>query len=192
MKKKSQAEMFGIALFFVVIIFGIIIFTNITNLNRIREKDKFKIKEYEILANDLSNALVASSVDCDIKENTFLEVVEKCVTTKDILTCGGIPISSCDKAVKHLNNTLFYLLNNTIEDKGLTNIPFYLEMEEVENKNSKLNVNITNFGQYNYKGKIINRSNYRKYNFQRQTPEGPIIIKEGGSTVKIYFELYLI
>ena len=57
-------------------------------------------------------------------------------------------------------------------DALIANIPFFLEVELDSNSNSILtSKNVTNFGDYTYRNKIVNLSNYRKLGYKKASSD---------------------
>ncbi len=198
--KKSQGEIFGIALMFVVIIIGILVYGKIKALNpdnSINEKTEGK---YKILAEGTLNSILKMSTSCPIQRNQdrVLDLIDYCITNSyknnpdPKVICydeNGIEkkMNSCSYVIEIFNSTL----QTIFEKENLGEIPFKLSISLVSDKDSILNTNLTNFGNVTFRNKIINESgsnSYRKLGFKR-APSG----LRTWATAKrnIDFELYL-
>jgi len=171
MSKKSQGELFGVALLFVVIVIGILIFSKIKSLDPNYNIDPKKDGKYKILAEGSLNTLLKKSTKCYVERNrdSVIDLVNYCVENSygyeddPIVICDDGQKSSCSHVINIMNDTLYEFFNSTF----LGPILFKLKITLPADPNAKINVNITNFGDYNYKNKIITESNYRKNKFKK-------------------------
>ncbi len=184
--KKSQGEIFGVALLFVVIIVAIIIFGQIKIFSPqdMGEKSQKSEKYQEVAAGTLDSILSMSS-GCEVErgKDTIYDLIEFCEnnydTTDPVISCvdESTEFGACEKTIKVLNNTLFTLFNNTNKDKGVGQMPFKLiiSTDDTSLVQKKLVGNLTNFGTFKYKinGNVetITELNYAKLGYNR-APSG--------------------
>ena len=143
-KKKGQGEIFGIALFFVIIIIGIIIYGRFAALNNLREDNAQKEEKYKLLAEGTLNSILKLSTGCPAErdKDTLKDLINFCLYSSDInddpqIVCddGNSP-GSCTYAKKILNGSLhsLYGANGVIGE-----IPFEFKMELPEYPGADLN-----------------------------------------------------
>jgi len=195
--KKSQGEIFGIALLFVILIVGVIIYGQMKTLNpEDKNENSIQREKYEILASGTLDSILSMSTGCEVErgKDTVYDLVKYCEYTfygdDPEITCNdGNVYGACNKTLQVLNSTLYNLYNNTDETKGIAQIPFKLIIEVPQNTQSQLNgKNITNFNDFKRNNITINESNYLRYGFSK-APSG----LRTTTTLKrnVNFELYL-
>lgn len=194
MKKKSQGEIFGIALMFVVIIIGIIVYSQVKVLNPNRDADLQSEGEYKILAEGTLNTLLDASTGCYVEQgrDSVMDLVNYCL---EFSFSKSDPEFICDnpigevKACSHFLSILNNNLNKLFNSEKLGPIPFELKVEVPQNPNSVLNNrSITNFGNITLLQKNITLDNYRKEGYKR-APSG---LKTWATAQRnVNFELYL-
>lgn len=193
MKKRSQGEIFGLALMFVVIIIGIIVYGQIKSVSNLESEDPQVEGEYKILAEGSLNTILEVSTGCYVERNkdAVKDLVNYCLENEYAgvdpgITCDSGNVYACSEVIRILNNTMFTLFNSS---EGIGIIPFELYMDVPANNNTLLsNYKFTNFGSFEYKGKIVNESNRRRFAYKR-APSG--LISWSTSQRAIDFELYL-
>jgi len=193
MKKRSQGEIFGLALMFVVIIIGIIVYAKIKAINGVDETNTKIEGEYKILAEGTLNTILKVSTECYVERNkdSVKDLINFCLANEYSgidaeITCNGVSRQSCDYAKEILNNTVYKLFNSS---EGIGNIPFELKIDIPANEETLLsNVTFTNFNDFEYKGQTINQSNRRKFRYKR-APSGLITWPTAHRAIE--FELYL-
>lgn len=179
--KKSQGEIFGIALIFVLVILGVLFYGKFQTLHNIREsgEDSDASRKHQILSETTLNSLLDMSTGCYVERNrdSLQDLISYCVENSNHLsplspgpniTCTsdvGIQ-ASCAYAITLLNDSL----NGFFNDSGIGKIPFklvvYMDKSLV---GTYMDRNLTNFGD-NFNGRIINESNYRKNRYSRAAP----------------------
>lgn len=194
MKKRSQGEIFGLALMFVVIIIGIIVYGKISALSDLENEDLQVEGEYKILSEGSLNTILKVSTGCYVErdKDSVKDLINFCLENEyagedPYISCeNNYEYKACEKVNIILNETLFKLFNSS---DGVGNIPFKLTMDVPANSETLLsNKTFTNFGQFNYKNKILTEDNRRKYAFKR-APSG--LISWSTAQRAIEFELYL-
>lgn len=193
--KKSQGEIFGIALLFVVILIGFIVYAKIQSVSDLNDVDLQKQGEYKILAEGSLNTLLKVSTGCMVERNkdSIKDLINFCLENEysgsDVdIECespiGTVP--ACEYALDFLNESLYLIFNSTV---GVGVIPFELIVDIPANKRSLLfNKSRTNFGQIKYKGVEVNESSWRKLEYKRES-SGLISWRTAQRDVE--FELYL-
>lgn len=176
---KGQGEIFGIALMFVVIVIGIVIYGQIDALSPDRDAELEAKFKYEILAQSSLETILKTSSECNIDggsgDDTIQDLINVCLArsygSSDVSAdCDGTPILICSYAVELLNNSLYKVFNG--DDALVANVPFFLEIDLESNSPTPLNsVNITNFGDFVYNGDIVTSSNYRKKGFKKASSD---------------------
>jgi len=178
-KMKSQGEIFGIALMFVVIIIGIIIYGQIKVLNPNNENDLKTDGKYSILAEGSLNSILKMSTGCEIERNKdrVLDLVNFCIENSyssdndpEVYCSDGISYPSCSHVLEILNSSLYGFFNSSLIGPML----FKLRIELPAEKNNILNTNLSNFGSFEYNGKIVNetgKNSYIKLKFKK-APSG--------------------
>ena len=183
--KKSQGEIFGIALLFVVIIIGVLIYSQIKALTPDNDADLDNKYKNELLAQTSLETILKTSSKCNVDGGSGYDSVQELINTclaraysnNDVrLECpergdsfGNIWV--CAEAISILNESLYSLFGN--ESSSLVKYnPFLLEIDLPNDVSSALtSTEITNFGNFSYRGKIINESNYRKYGFKKASSD---------------------
>lgn len=193
--RRSQGEIFGVALMFVVIIVGFLLFAKYKSLNPDNPLDSITEEKYKILAESTLNTILELETKCQVErdKNSIKDLIVYCIeNTRSYgddpsIDCSGDNLQSCSYAINLLN----LLLNNIFNTKGngIGPIPYKLKINpSFRLATNSLKTNLTNFGSFEYKDQIIDESNYAKKGFRR-APSGPRDIAT--SNRNINFELYL-
>lgn len=193
--KKSQGEIFGIALMFVVIVIGILVYGKIKALHPDNSIDEKTLGKYKILAEGTLNSIIKLSTSCPIQrdQDKVLDLIDYCVENSypsnpdPDVTCGEVEKPSCSYVKEIFNDSLNTIFNNS----NLGNIPYKLIVNLDADPTSILNFNLTNFGNVTFRGKVINetgKNSYLSMGFKR-APSG----LRTWATAKrnIDFQLYL-
>jgi hypothetical protein len=181
----GQGEIFGIALMFVVVIIGIIIFSQIKAISPDKDEQINTKTKYEILAQSSLETILKTSSGCNVDggsgEDTVQDLINVCLArsygTNDVDAMCDIDgdgfddsIEICKHSTDLLNDALYNVFNGS--DALIANIPFLLEIDLDSDTQTVLTTkNITNFGDFVYRGDIINLTNYRKYNFNKASSD---------------------
>lgn len=197
MKKKSQGEIFGIALLFVVIIIGVIIYGQFQAVKPDRNLDVKKEAEYLILAQSTLNSIKKISTGCQIDSSTdSLEaLVSYCMdnsrtqTTNPKIQCGSEEKDSCSYSIEIINKTLFNLFGNNSPIIG--NIPFSVTISTPFYQHRILNGTYENLDQIKFRGEILTLENYLQNGFRRVS-SGREIIPTQKRAVELILNLYYI
>lgn len=194
--KKTQGEIFGIALLFVIIIVGVIIYGQIKTLSPINENEKAQKEEkYKVLAAGTLDSILSMSTGCEVErgKDSVVDLIKFCEYTyygeDPKITCNdGGTYAACAKTIEILNTTLYGLYNNS-EGKGIGQMPFKLEIYTTNNPDSKLNVNLTNFDNIKYKSVTLTQNNYSKNGFNK-APSGLRTVPTAKRNVNFELALY--
>ena len=193
-KKKSQGEIFGIALLFVIIIIGVIIYGKIKMINDTSKIDLLQEGEYKILSEGALSAVLKMSVGCEVERgrDSVKDLINFCLENEyagidPSIECeNGEEKFACAYVVDILNNTMKLVFNSS---EGVAMIPYELKLDIPSNQRALLaNKTFTNFGSYKYRGEVIDYDNRRRFGFKR-APSG--LISWASSQRSVEFELYL-
>ena len=139
---KAQGEIFGIALFFVIIILAIIIFSKFSVVNS-DDEDNFKGGKYKIMAEGSINTILSMETGCVVErgkstlKDLMLYCLENSYGSSDIdITCDSGTEHACEYSKALINETLYNAFNSTTS-KGLGMIPFEFKMDIPANQESK-------------------------------------------------------
>lgn len=193
MSNKSQGEIFGIALMFVIIIVGILIYGQVKSVIDVGDEDNSQKYRYEVLADGIMNTLLKMSTGCDAYKNQdkLEDLISYCEYKwggdDPEITCENLPnpVGSCKRTIDILNESLRNLLNSS---DAIGPIPYKLVIFAPSSSSSHLNVNITNLGSFEYRGTLIDESNYLRNGFKRVS-SGPRKVQTSKRNVD--FELFL-
>ncbi len=199
MMKKSQGEIFGIALLFVVIIIGVIVYAKIQSVNDVRSEDSEQEAKYKILSESSINSLIKVSTSCQVERDrdTLKDLINFCLENEYAgndpeIECGdGIGVvRACSYAINIMNQTLFKLFHtNSSQNASLVPILFDLNVDVLSNRQTFFtNKSFNNFNVYTYKNVPINENNLFKYGFKR-APSG--LVQWSTAQRNIEFSLYL-
>jgi hypothetical protein len=173
--KKSQGEIFGIALLFVVIIVGILVYSQYQALMPDRDEDVDRGEKYKLLAESSMDSVLSMSTGCyvDRGQDQLRELVNYCLEYSFVgedssFTCASGQVMACEHSKEVINTTLKTLFNSS----EIGPFPYFLIVRTPDNKNSLLhNTTMTNFGSYRFQGDLVGAENYTQYGFKR-APSG--------------------
>jgi hypothetical protein len=175
-KKNGQGEIFGIALMFVVIVIGVIIFSQIKAFSQ-DENTGTKVK-YEILAQSSLETVLKTSSGCNVDggpgEDSIQDLINVCLArdrgSDSQVECGGTQISVCEYAIILLNKSLYNVFNGS--NALIADIPFFLDIDLNSDATTILtSQNITNFGDHSYRSIIVNSTNYRDLGYNKASSD---------------------
>ncbi len=192
MTKKSQGEIFGIALLFVIIIVGLIVYSQAKILNPENPVDEITEKKYNIIATGTLDSILELSTGCYVErgKDSLKDLINYCLENsysgRDPLFNGcdwtDEDILACSKVKTILNDSLRGLFN----EDSLGNIPYKFSISIERSPNSLLhNFTLTNFGTFQYYGETLTLDNYRKFKLRKadsgfstwSTHQGPIMVE---------------
>lgn len=200
--KKSQGEIFGIALLFVIIIIAIIIYGQIKASNPDESIDLIYKGKYGILAETTLDTLLKTSTGCVVERNRdrIIDLVSYCQENSFFadadpqIYCEGNYFGadgdypSCSTVINILNETLDNLFNSS--DSALGHIVYNLTISVPSSPDSILgSVSLDNFNSISITGGgNLNSKNYYRYGFKK-APSGLRSLPTANRNVD--FELYL-
>ncbi|MCA9496877.1 MAG: hypothetical protein KC589_08070 [Nanoarchaeota archaeon] len=200
--KKSQGEIFGIALLFVIIIIGIIIYGQIKASNPDEPADLIYKGKYGILAETTLDTLLKTSTGCVVERNRdrIIDLVSYCQENSFFadadpeIYCEGSffqvagDYPSCSTVVNIINETLENLFNSS--DSALGHILYNFSISVPSAPNTKLGtISVDNFNSISITGGgNLNSKNYYRYGFKK-APSGLRSLPTANRNVD--FELYL-
>lgn len=201
--RRSQGEIFGIALFFVVIIIGVIVYANFQAIEQSGETEEFEEKQFEILSADSINGLKKMSTNCEVEQNrdALEDVIRYCFDNArsdeddPIIECeqesgGTVEKSACSYSYEILNTSLHNLFNEDSDEALVAPIPFSLELTNPSFEHEQWhNRTITNLGDF---GLSLNRSkgNFYLDEEYRRNNAGFDVITTGRREVELTFDIY--
>jgi hypothetical protein len=189
---KSQAEIFGIALFFVILIIGVIVFTQVKALNPDDKLSEITDDKFRILSESSINSILGVSTGCEIfrGRDSLQDMITYCIdysfTEPDPpITCSHGTFGACTHSQKVLNDTIksVFGVNGTIG-----HIPYQMAIFSDEADFSVYkSLNFTNMKDYKGVDLLTNRE-YANRGFKKAPPGLKILpTSQRGFT----FELYL-
>jgi hypothetical protein len=197
-KSKSQGEIFGVALLFVIIIIGFIVFTQIKATKDFDNHDPKQEGKYEILAKGTLNTILKTSTGCYVERHSdsIKDLINYCLENDNYyadidpeIQCGSETYNACEHAITLINYTLRNLYNDSDSPVSLGNIPYKMHMDLPSNQNTYLsNKTFTNLCDFEYKGNQICEEDLSKYGYKR-VPSGLISFPTSDRNIK--FELFL-
>ena len=203
--KKGQGEIFGLALVFVILILGIIVYAQFKALNPDLEKNSFKDGQFDVLAKNTLTSIRYMSTGCFVqsKDDSLQALLGYCFDFSNapdhdpLITCkddfgSDFEVGSCSYAMELFNSTLQSFFNkNVTEDRtSIAPIPFSLTFTNEHFQLEKVhNVTLTNM--YDF-GISLNRSStdyYKKKRYQKANG-GFFILPTGKRPVELEFDVY--
>ena len=199
--KKSQGEIFGVALMFVLIVIGILVYSQVKALDPQRGESSRTEDEYKLLSETSLVTILQTSTGCYVErdEDTVKDLIDACLensfTNYDpTISClNGEDIKPCSRSVEMLETTLYRLFNKTEENDALIGgIPFRLKVDvpDAADRTMIKNITITNFGDFTYRGDKVEESSYRSFGYSKATPDDPITWATSQREILITLALY--
>ena len=193
MNRKLQGEIFGVALFFVIIIIGVIVYAQIKAIEPDVRGDIVTDAKYKILAESTMGSILDMSTGCYTERgrDSVKDMINFCLmnsfSDQDVLfTCNGVDLLMCNEAINIINNTL----NLTFSSQGIGEIPYLVEIRIPRDSNSILHeVLFTNFGNLNYRGRPVTEDNYRNLGFKK-APSGLKTWPTSRGNIEVEVSLY--
>jgi hypothetical protein len=191
--KKSQGEIFGIALLFVVILIGVIVYAKVKSVSDLNDVDLQAQGEYKILAEGTLNTLLKTSTGCTVErdKDSVRDLINYCLENEysgeDVpIDCDTGEVMACSRVLNFMNESLYLVFNSS---KGIGYIPFELRLDVPANSRSIFfNESRTNLGDFYYRGTQVNDSTRRKLGYKRES-SGLISWRTAQRDVEL--ELYL-
>lgn len=166
--KRTQGEIFGLALLFVVIVVGIVIYGQIRALSPQREVDVEKEREYKIVAEGTLNTILKLSTGCYVERgrDSVESLIRYCMeesfgNIEPVFSCSNGEERVCIYANEIIEGYLFSLFG---EEGEVGHIPFSLRINLTSSSTSSFNnqiiSNLDEFGEeegVSYKRLGLNR-----------------------------------
>lgn len=195
--KKSQGEIFGIALLFVIIIIGVLIYGQIQANKPQREVDVKKEAEYSLLAQSTLNSLKKISTGCQVErgDDSLEALITYCMDfssnqddNPQIICNNDEEKLSCSYAIQIINNSLQNIFHNQTPVIG--HIPFSIDIFSPDYGHTVLNGTPNNMNSFISSGnQELNLSNYIQSNYKRVS-SGRESIPTQKRAVEIILSLY--
>lgn len=168
--RKSQAEIFGVALLFVVVVLGIIIYGQIKSLNPDDTQENVKALKYNILAETTIDTVLKIGTTCEVERNKdlLIDLIKYCIENdyNDYIACDdGYSGSSCTRANEILNESLQNILNTSTIGPFIYDLEVDLPAKRDFDYFGSETYN--NFGEIEYKGVKIDINNRKRYGFSK-------------------------
>jgi hypothetical protein len=191
---KSQGEIFGVALLFVLIILGILFYSQFASLRSDATADLLIEKQYEILSRGSIDAIMEQSTGCYISrgKDSVSDLLKFCLESSysgrdPIFNCiEGETIFACEYSISLINQSLINLYG---EDNSIIGeIPYSFRIEVPRNPSSLLNLELST---NKYRGEKINIGNkeYLRYNM-REVSSGVYPLASAQGFVEFELNLY--
>ena len=150
---KTQGEIFGVALMFVLIVLGLIIYSQVKSLDPQREELSQQEEEYKILAQTTLNTLMKSSSGCVTRgdEDSVKNLINLCIDNSHNngdtnVQCDNGPKMACEYAKELIKEKLDRFFNTTKSSSTpsdeinplIGEIPFYISFELPEEQSFTL------------------------------------------------------
>ncbi|MFW6286166.1 MAG: hypothetical protein ACOC16_03515 [Nanoarchaeota archaeon] len=193
-KKKNQGEIFGVALIFVVIVIGIIVFSQIKVITNVKNYDLDQEERYNILAQGTMDTMLKTSTKCNIERNrdSLKDLINFCIENSNYqmridpeLMCDGSVEHACAYAKEMIDEILVDLYNNS----KIGYMPYQLNISIKDNTNTYFsNEGFTNLGTFKLYDQVIDTGNLNEYSYKR----APAGLKTWRTSSRdILFEFYL-
>ena len=182
--KKTQGEIFGIAILFVIIIIAVLIYAQIDNLTPKRDVVSFSQSQNKILVDGVLQTIMKVSTTCESErgKNSLEDLFEYCL--KDLNSKIRGCENSCQNAVNYINTSL----KNLFENKTIGEKLYFLEIDrKIDTQTGLKDINITNSKKIKFRGKDINFTQAQKLGFSKVPSSYTITAKRG-----IEFRLYIL
>ena len=173
-QKKFQAEIFGVALFFVIILVGFLVFLKFSDLGNSSYEKKFNEDKYKILSSSTVNFILEKDTGCYVDKisNSVKNVINYCIQNSykgsdEEIECKKENFKSCQHSIDLINKSLRDIYSKDI----VAEIPYRLEISVPDKKSNLLhNQNFTNLGEFKtINGDNLTLENYRQKGYKRQS-----------------------
>lgn len=163
MNRHAQGEIFGLALLFVLLIFGVIIYAQFKALDPEFNEDSLTTTKYKILSENTLSSLKRMSTPCSVQtgKNSLSDLMRYCMEFSrgpqydpelqcDIDGSGVQNVPICSYSFNLLSNSIQELLSN--QGDGIGMFPFSLHIynehleHEVWHERVITNINDSNYG----------------------------------------------
>ncbi len=175
---RAQGEIFGIALVFVILVLGIVIFSQIQTLSPKEQVDIVQDEKYDIISEGSLNSILKLSSGCYVERNrdSVRDLINFCLENSfsgfdPDIECkidGSFEIkSACSYSLELINNSL----KSIFTVGNVARIPYDLIVDVPRNDDSLLNLKniepLNNFGNFTFNDELLTSENYRKFGLKR-------------------------
>ncbi len=199
--KKSQGEIFGVAMMFVIILIGFLIYAKYKAALPKDQEEDIRYLKYESLASSTIAAVLQESTGCFVERNrdSVKDLLRYCLINGYV---GSDPTINCNiddhiktkYACSYTEEIIGKALDYFFTEGNIGTLPYNLTIEVPSNPYSLMHkVEITNIGSLNitYGGKniTINETNLYEYFPNRASGEKYVLESPQGA-IEFYFYIY--
>ena len=191
--KKSQGEIFGIMIFFVLLIIGFLLYSQFKVVYTSQEQDTILQEEYKILVDSTMKTLKEYEIQCFSNSKiSTIDLLQYCVDNTGIssfehqLSCDNFKINSCKTLLNTVDSLLHTFFNSSSALHSQKPFEFTI-IPSNEIKYSHLNVTLSNIKYFNISTNSSNSSYYLRQGYSKISSDFENIPTNQGT-----FELELI
>ena len=206
MQKRSQGEIFGIALMFVLIILGIIVYSQISKFSPDRDSQDANGLKYQLLAQTTLDTLMEMRTGCFVERNkdSVSDLLNYCISNDygdgAEIECSdeNLPVNSCEYSVSIIQDTLESLFENqNMQDSDKNNdieaiigeIPYTFSLE-LDYEGANLNgLILTEIGSLTEQENDLRKNELRNKRYQK-APSGIYVWESSYREVYVDLNLY--
>lgn len=178
-KKRSQGEIFGIMIFFVLLIIGFLLYSEFKVLYSVDEQDVILESEYKLLADSVTQQIKNLEIQCFRDSNIdVIELLDYCVDNTGLsyneysLTCSVTStgtIQTCQGFKNIINDSLHTYFNGTSSTPPIhSSKPFtFRVIPNSDVKYSHLNVTFSNLKDFNLSEDVTNPDYYLRKGYNK-------------------------
>lgn len=172
---RSQGEIFGIALMFVLIILGIIVYGQISSLSPDRDEESAEGLKYTLLAQTALDTIREMSTGCYVERNkdSVSDLIDYCISnsfgdTDPVIECDHGEEMACEYSARIIDSTLSKLFVNTADsDAVIGEIPYTFSIELDYDGASLNGLILTEEGSKTEEENEVRKNELRKDRYQR-------------------------
>ncbi|MCH8519537.1 MAG: hypothetical protein LAT82_02175 [Nanoarchaeota archaeon] len=181
---KSQGEIFGIMLFFVILVLGFFLYSEFRSVYTVQSQNEILISENEIIAQSMIEHLKTLRVDC-YRTRTLdgVRLLNLCVDNTGLtqrshnITCEStspsFELEVCSTFLNLMNSSLHLLFNGTTDNEPLHS-PKAFTLRVIPSNDirySHLNVTMDNLQEYDLSLNISEENYYLRRGYSRVSSE---------------------
>lgn len=173
--KKSQGEIFGIMIFFVLLVLGFFLYSQFKIVYTAEEQDIILENEYKILVDSTMQHIKNSKISCfNNDEISNIDLLNYCVENTGIsfstytIDCSPQPyvIETCQTLLNNINASLHELFNGTSPLHSQKPFEFKI-IPNNDVKYSHLNVTLSNLNSFNLSTNSSNPNYYLRKRYSK-------------------------
>lgn len=201
--RKSQAEIYGVALMFVVVILGVVVYSSWSEKFGQSEskQDLLKKQSYKRLVTNSVYSIMATSTGCiyEGEKDSIFNVIEYCLANSysgssydPQITCmepssGFVTRPACELSKDLINRTLLNVFNSS----EFLNFPYVFRITTPQNSRSVFyNLSFTNFGEFEFRGERVDESNFLRKGFSNMVSNDKDVYETSQGNLEIVLEVY--